>query len=387
MKRSNKVISILVVIAVFVAGYLIGIRYPPSLFISKSGNSILDTLTGKNTLLNQTADILENNFYKDINEEQLINGMVNSLGDQYTVFFNPEESKDLQAEIEGTYAGIGVVISMNASAELPEIITVFKSSPAEQAGLKSGDLIEKVGSTSLKGLSLDMASLKIKGEIGTSVDLTIKRGEQNLTFMIRRENIQIPITETETLDNGKIGYLKFSMFTDNSATEFDKALAQLKQEKVKGIILDLRDNPGGLLEECQKIASNFIPSGVLLWTRNRVDVTEPLKITGQKFDLPLIVLVNNGTASAAEILTGAIKDYDIGKIIGEQTFGKGVIQQLFALPGGYTLKVTVEEYLTPNKTSINDKGITPDIVIQNNPQNPSKDLQLEKAIEILSKQL
>jgi carboxyl-terminal processing protease len=387
MKRSNKVISILVVIAVFVAGYLIGIRYPPSLFISKSGNSILDTLTGKNTLLNQTADILENNFYKDINEEQLINGMVNSLGDQYTVFFNPEESKDLQAEIEGIYAGIGVVISMNASAELPEIITVFKSSPAEQAGLKSGDLIEKVGSTSLKGLSLDMASLKIKGEIGTSVDLTIKRGEQNLTFMIRRENIQIPITETETLDNGKIGYLKFSMFTDNSATEFDKALAQLKQEKVKGIILDLRDNPGGLLEECQKIASNFIPSGVLLWTRNRVDVTEPLKITGQKFDLPLIVLVNNGTASAAEILTGAIKDYDIGKIIGEQTFGKGVIQQLFALPGGYTLKVTVEEYLTPNKTSINDKGITPDIVIQNNPQNPSKDLQLEKAIEILSKQL
>jgi carboxyl-terminal processing protease len=177
------------------------------------------------------------------------------------------------------------------------------------------------------------------------------------------------------------------MFTDNSASEFNNVLNEFKQKNVKGVILDLRDNYGGLLTECQKIASNFIPSGVLLWTRNREDVVEPLKITGQKFNLPLIVLVNNGTASAAEILAGAIKDYDIGKIIGEKTFGKGVIQQIFNLPGEYTLKVTVEEYLTPNKNEINNAGIIPDIEVKNNPDNPKEDLQLQKAIEILSKEI
>ncbi|NCQ52615.1 MAG: hypothetical protein GW803_00670, partial [Caldiserica bacterium] len=181
--------------------------------------------------------------------------------------------------------------------------------------------------------------------------------------------------------------LKFNMFTDNSSAEFNSVLNEFKQKNVKGVILDLRDNSGGLLTECEKIASNFIPSGILLWTRNRDGLTEPLKIKGQEFNLPLVVLINNGTASAAEILTGVIKDYNVGTIIGENTFGKGVIQQIFNLPGSYTLKVTVEEYLTPNKIEINGKGITPDITVQNNPDKPQEDLQLQKAIEILSKEI
>jgi len=387
MKKNNKLIIVLFLIIFFLCGYLIGMRYPPSVFISNTGTSIFKNLTNNSNLLNQTFDILQNNFYKKISGDELIKGMVNSLNDPYTAFFDPAETKDLQAEIEGIYAGIGVVIKMNEKEQILEIVSVFKNTPAEQAGLKSGDLIEKADSTALKGLSLEEASLKVKGEIGTSVVLTIKRENEELTFTIKRENIKIPIIEKDYRDDGKIGYLKFNMFTDNSSAEFNSVLNEFKQKNVKGVILDLRDNSGGLLAECEKIASNFIPSGILLWTRNRDGLTEPLKIKGQEFNLPLVVLINNGTASAAEILTGVIKDYNVGTIIGENTFGKGVIQQIFNLPGSYTLKVTVEEYLTPNKIEINGKGITPDITVQNNPDKPQEDLQLQKAIEILSKEI
>lgn len=387
MKKNNKLIIVLFLIIFFLCGYLTGMRYPPSVFISNTGTSIFKNLTNNSNLLNQTFDILQNNFYKKISSDGLIKGMVNSLNDPYTAFFDPAETKDLQAEIEGIYAGIGVVIKMNEKEQILEIVSVFKNTPAEQAGLKSGDLIEKADSTALKGLSLEEASLKVKGEIGTSVVLTIKRENEELTFTIKRENIKIPIIEKDYRDDGKIGYLKFNMFTDNSSAEFNSVLNEFKQKNVKGVILDLRDNSGGLLAECEKIASNFIPSGILLWTRNRDGVTEPLKIKGQEFNLPLVVLINNGTASAAEILTGVIKDYNVGTIIGENTFGKGVIQQIFNLPGSYTLKVTVEEYLTPNKIEINGKGITPDITVQNNPDKPQEDLQLQKAIEILSKEI
>lgn len=387
MKKNNKLIIVLFLIIFFLCGYLIGMRYPPSVFISNTGTSIFKNLTNNSNLLNQTFDILQNNFYKKISSDELIKGMVNSLNDPYTAFFDPAETKDLQAEIEGIYAGIGVVIKMNEKEQILEIVSVFKNTPAEQAGLKSGDLIEKADSTALKGLSLEEASLKVKGEIGTSVVLTIKRENEELTLTIKRENIKIPIIEKDYRDDGKVGYLKFNMFTDNSSAEFNSVLNEFKQKNVKGVILDLRDNSGGLLAECEKIASNFIPSGILLWTRNRDGVTEPLKIKGQEFNLPLVVLINNGTASAAEILTGVIKDYNVGTIIGENTFGKGVIQQIFNLPGSYTLKVTVEEYLTPNKIEINGKGITPDITVQNNPDKPQEDLQLQKAIEILSKEI
>jgi len=387
MKKNNKLIIVLFLIIFFLCGYLIGMRYPPSVFISNTGTSIFKNLTNNSNLLNQTFDILQNNFYKKISGDELIKGMVNSLNDPYTAFFDPTETKDLQAEIEGIYAGIGVVIKMNEKEQILEIVSVFKNTPAEQAGLKSGDLIEKADSTALKGLSLEEASLKVKGEIGTSVVLTIKRENEELTFTIKRENIKIPIIEKDYRDDGKIGYLKFNMFTDNSSAEFNSVLNEFKQKNVKGVILDLRDNSGGLLAECEKIASNFIPSGILLWTRNRDGLTEPLKIKGQEFNLPLVVLINNGTASAAEILTGVIKDYNVGTIIGENTFGKGVIQQIFNLPGSYTLKVTVEEYLTPDKIEINGKGITPDITVQNNPDKPQEDLQLQKAIEILSKEI
>ncbi|MGB9695018.1 MAG: S41 family peptidase [Caldisericaceae bacterium] len=376
MKRTDKIIAVvLVVFFSFSAGYIAGYKYPPFNLATLSNNN--------HTLLIQTADTIEKNFYKNVTEESLIKGMVDSLNDPYTVFMNPEETNALNEEISGTYAGIGVVIQENATYKLPQILTVFQPSPAFSAGLKKGDIIRTADGKDLKGLNLDEVSLIIKGKIGTKVTLTILRGKETLTFQVERATINIPLINVKYLDNGNIGYLQMNMFSEGLSTAVSKALDGFKAKNVKGIILDLRDNPGGLLSEAQGVAGDFMNSNILLWTKDRNGVEKPLDFTGKKLNLPVVILVNGGTASASEIFTGAMKYYGEATVVGEKTFGKGVIQQVFNLPGNYTVKVTIEEYLLPDKTSINGKGIEPDVVVANNPDNVDVDAQLDKAVEII----
>lgn len=387
-KASKSVLWILIVLIALTGGYYFGVKYPPSVI----GNYLQPpdifpkALTKDHTLLNRTAELIEEYYYKPVKEDALIAGMVNSLDDPYSVFFPPAQTKEFQEEVNGKYAGIGVVITENKKEELPMIISVFPNTPAEKGGLKSGDIIIEAGGKPLKGLSLEDVSNIVKGPIGTSIKLVIKRGNRTFTVNITREEIHIPLIKTSYFDNGNIGYLKINMFSKGVAYQVKNALEQMKKKKIKGLILDLRDDPGGLLSECSGVASMFIPSGPLLWTKGRDGEEKPLNITGTKFSLPLVVLVNNGTASAAEILTGAIKDYKVGTVVGEKTFGKGVIQQIFNLSKGYTLKLTVEEYLTAKKHKINKIGITPDVIVSN-PKDSNKDLQLEKALEIIKEEI
>ncbi len=387
-KSSKAIIWILIVLIVFTGGYYFGIKYPPSVIGSylQPPDIFPKALTKDHTLLDRTAELIEEYYYKPVKEDSLIAGMVNSLDDPYSVFFPPAQTKEFQEEVNGKYAGIGVVITENKKEELPMIISVFPNTPAEKSGLKSGDIIVEAGGKSLKGLSLEDVSNLVKGPVGTSIKLLIKRNGKTFTVNIKREEIHIPLIKTSYFDNGSIGYLKINMFSKGVAYQVKKALEQMRKKKIKGLILDLRNDPGGLLSECSGVASMFVPSGPLLWTKGRDGEEKPLNITGTKFPLPLVVLVNNGTASAAEILTGAIKDYKVGTIVGEKTFGKGVIQQIFNLSKGYTLKLTVEEYLTAKKHKINKIGITPDVIIKN-PKNSKDDLQLEKALEILKEKI
>jgi carboxyl-terminal processing protease len=376
MKKIDKILTFaLLIVICFLAGYFAGYKYPPFNISSFSNRN--------HTILIQTINTLESNFYKDVSEESLIKGMVDSLNDPYTVFMNPDETKALNEEISGTYAGIGIVIQENSTLNLPQILTVFQPSPAYSAGLKRGDLIETADGKDLKGLNLDEVSLIIKGKIGTKVKLTILRGKESLIFEVERAQINIPLTKTEYYDNGSIGYLQMNMFSDGLSNAVSKALNEFKAKQVKGIILDLRDNPGGLLSEAQSVAGNFMDSNILLWTKDRNGVEKSLDFTGKKLDLPIVILVNGGTASASEIFTGAMKYYKEAIVVGEKTFGKGVIQQIFSLPENYTIKVTIEEYLLPDKTSINGKGIEPDVIVSNNVDKPLEDLQLDKALEII----
>jgi len=380
VKRSISVI--LVVILLLLGGYYLGAKYPPSSIVNSiyAPSIFPNSLIKDHSLLERTADIIENNYYKPVKEDDLIKGMVDSLDDPYSVFFTPAQTEEFQEEVQGKYAGIGVVITENEDLKLPEIVAVFPDTPAENAGLKKGDIIESADGTSLAGMSLDEVSIKVKGKIGTEVQLKIKRDNKEIEVTVKREEIHIPLIEANYLNNGEIGYLKINMFSEGVGKQVADAIKKMRKDKAKGIILDLRDNPGGLLSECEKVAGQFIPSGVLLWIRDRNGKTIPLRISGDKLDIPLVVLVNKGTASAAEILTSAIKDYKIGTIVGEKTFGKGVIQQIFSLPKKYTLKVTVEEYLTANKEEINKKGIEPDIIVKGDEK------QLNKALELLVKQ-
>lgn len=371
MKRNSILIIILLILVSFIAGYFVGFKYPIGV-----------TQPSSHVLLNRTADYLLNNFYKPITEEQLIKGMVNSLDDPYTVFMNPEETKALQEEVKGEYAGIGVMINKNEKLNYPEIVTVFKGSPAEKSGLLKGDIILEVDGKSTYGLSLDEVASMVKGKVGTQVNLKIKRDDKELAFTITRANINIPLTEVKYYDNGKIGYLRILMFSEGAGKDVQNALNEFKKNNVKGIILDLRGNPGGLLSECENVASQILPSGVLLYTKDKSGNLTPVQIKGHKLEIPLVVLVDGGTASASEILTGAIIYYKVGTVIGEKTFGKGVIQQIFPLPDSYSLKVTIEEYLLPDKTSINDVGIKPDIEVQDNPTT-EQDEQLDKALQLL----
>jgi carboxyl-terminal processing protease len=386
MNRAAKTITwILIILLTLTSGYVIGTKYPPSVIAGylQPPDVFPKSLMRDHSLLTHTAELIEQYYYKPVKEDDLTAGMVNSLDDPYSVFFPPAQTKEFQEEVNGKYAGIGVVITENKKESLPMIISVFPNTPAEKSGLKSGDIIVKAGEKSLKGLSLDDVSNIVKGKIGTSINLLIKRGEKTFTVTVTREEIHIPLIKTSYLDNGKIGYLKINMFSKGVAYQVKKALNEMNKKKIKGLILDLRDDPGGLLSECSGVASMFVPSGPLLWTKGRDGEEKPLNITGTRFNLPLVVLVNSGTASAAEILTGAIKDYGVGTVIGTKTFGKGVIQQIFPLAKGYTLKLTVEEYLTAKKHEINKIGISPDILVKNDPKAPDKDLQMQKAIAII----
>lgn len=370
MKKGNFLLIVLIVITIFMSGYLLGSR---GYFFPEKGDF----------LLRKAVSIVEKEYYKPIEFETLLKNVISSIGDPYTEVLNPQETQALQEEVKGEYSGIGVIIEIEEKENLPQIITVFPDTPAEKAGLLKGDFIKEINGEDISGFSLEEASLKIKGKNGTQVNLKIIRDGKVLDFTLTRAQINIPLVKTSYIDEGNIGYLHIYMFSEHLNSEVKNAINEFKDRKVKGIILDLRDNPGGLLSECISVASNFIPSGVLVWVKDRSEKVEPINITGNKFELPLVVLINEGSASASEILASAIKSYKIGTLIGKKTFGKGLIQKMYDLGSGYSLKVTIQEYLASDKTPINKIGVLPDIEVENDEENPDLDLQLKKAIEVL----
>jgi len=363
-----------------------------SLFSASSSSD--DKLTKS---LKNIKSILKKYYLNDIDEDKAIDGAiegyVSSLGDQYTEYIPKDEMEDYTQNLMGNYVGIGIYMSQNTKDNTIVVLTPIKYSPAEEAGILPGDIIKKINDVEYTGENMTAAANNIKGAEGTKVKLEIQRGQEIKTFEITRKKITTNPVIAEKLDNN-IGYLEVTSFDENTAENFKSKYEELKAQGIDSLIIDLRNNGGGLVEEALKIADYIVPKGKELLVTVDKDGKEKVEKSKEDvlIDMPIVVLVNKNSASSSEILAGALKDLNESTIVGTTTYGKGVIQQFLTLRDGSGLKVTVEEYYTPNRTKINGVGIEPNEKIElpetiTNPLTVERkdDTQLQKAIELLKK--
>lgn len=329
-----------------------------------------------------TNEDMENGIYK---------GLVSALNDPYSEYYSPEELTDLMEQTEGVYYGIGAYVSIDAATTLTKISGVIDGAPAQEAGLRANDIIYEVDGTSTYGLSLNEVVALIKGEEGTQVMLTIIRdGETDyLEMPVERRKVESPTVNYEMLDD-VTGYIQITEFDDVTVDQFADALATVKGSGMEKLILDLRANPGGSLTAVVDIARMLLPEGMIVYTEDKYGHRTEYTCDGTRgLDMPMVVLVDMNSASASEILAGAIKDHGVGALVGTTTFGKGIVQQIIPLSDGSAIKVTISSYYTPSGQNIQGVGIEPDVEckfdgeLYYNSENPI-DNQLEKAKEIIA---
>lgn len=326
-------------------------------------------------------------------EEGAIKGMTSALNDPYTVFMDKKEYTEFNTQTEGNYSGVGLQVQSKDNKIV--IVDIFEESPAKKAGLLPRDEIEKVNGTAVSGKELDKAVTMMKGQEGTEVTLTLFREEKgNFDVKLKRAKINMVTVKGEMLDNN-IGYVAVSMFDENTSKNFKKELDTLSSKGAKAFILDLRGNPGGLLDECVDMVSNFVPKDkVIVSTIDKYKREKKYNSTGGKYvGTPLVLLTDAGSASASEIFSGAIRDYKAGTLVGEKTFGKGVVQTVLETGEGTALKVTVSKYYTPNGENIHGTGIKPDVEVKypeellKKPYDRTTDPQFIKALQLIKGKL
>lgn len=344
---------------------------------------------------------------KSINTQKMvygaISGMVASLGDPYTVFLPPTDNKDAKADLRGDFEGVGIQIDFNKDSRLT-VVAPLSGTPAEEAGIKSGDLILKIldekskKETDAIGISLPEAVSLIRGPRGSKVTLTIGRKdvEKPIIFSLKRDTIVVKSVELSFKEsNGKkIAVLKLSRFGERTYQEWDTAVTEIKNhpafsgtniKNFGGIILDLRNNPGGFLQGAVFIGSEFLSSGTVVQQDSGTDTKDILAVNrkGRLLKEPVVILINGGSASASEIVAGVLQETKRAKLVGEKSFGKGTVQEAEDLPGGAGLHITVARWLLPSGESVDKEGIIPDFEIKNDEKDPTKDLQLNKALEVV----
>lgn len=357
--------------------------------------NVTDTNVKMMAKINTVKRILERDYLGNMEEQKLIEGAVkgyvNGIGDEYTEYFTKDEMDDFKQETEGNYVGIGIYMTKNTRDNTIVIIAPIKGSPAESAGIKTGDIIKKVDGVEYTGDDYEKISSYIKGKNGTKVNLEVEREGETLNFEIERRKIELYPIESEVLENN-IGYISLSSFDENCSKKFKDNYDKLVEKNIKSLIIDVRNNGGGIVGEALKIADYALDKDkkIITTVDKKGKETEEKSKKEKIINIPIIVLVNENTASASEILAVALKENEVAKVVGTRTYGKGVIQELLTLPDGSGLKITIEEYYTPNHNKLNKEGVTPDEEVKlpekiKNIYNIEKkdDTQLQKAIEML----
>lgn len=311
-----------------------------------------------------------------------LKGMIQSLGDPYSIYLDPKMYSELMLETKGSFGGVGIVLGVK-DKQLT-VVAPIEGTPADTAGVLSGDLIIKIDAQDTKDMALDEAVGKIRGKEGSKVTLTLQRAGRELQdYTLTRDTIVLKTVSGKILEND-IGYIRLSMFSETTGNDFTQKMQELTEQGITSLILDLRNNPGGLIGESVKVARLLVPQGPIVSVIGKDGERETSQSFLEKAPFPLVVLINGGSASASEIVAGAIQDTGSGKLVGVKTFGKGSVQRVIPLDNDSAVKITIAEYHTPKDRSIHGKGIDPDIVVEMPKDADAKtDPQLEKAIEIL----
>ena len=395
--RSKKYLSVAVALLVVSASFFLGIGVG---YINRPAIERVVNVLNKETtkpaevdfsLFWDVWDRLETRYIdkSKIDRQKLvegaISGMVQAVGDPYTIFFPPQEAKDFQADIKGKFEGIGAEIGIRKG--ILTVIAPLRDSPAERAGIKAGDKILKIDETITADLSVEEAVRKIRGEKGTRIKLTILRDTENDTreITVIRDTIVVPNIRTDSKSGG-IFVLQLAHFSESSPEDFRKAVGEFIKSGDKKLVLDLRNDPGGYLNAAVDIVSWFIPAGEAVVSERHADGSEKIyRSNGYRLleKTPTVVLVNQGSASASEILAGALRDQRGIKLVGEKTFGKGSVQELQELSKGASLKITIAKWFTPSGKSINENGLDPDVIVKAATSTETVDPVLEKALELL----
>ncbi len=366
----------------------LGILYgkPSKSVIDKKTESKLDTLQA----------IIEQEYLNEYTQEDLrdglYKGLLEGLDDPYSVYYTEEEYHELSEDSEGVFEGIGAYLSQDPDTKVVTVTRPIPDSPAEKAGVKAGDILVEVDHENVEGDDLSVTVAKIRGPAGTKVNIGVRRQNRDgiVRFDIVRAKVESMTVDSKMLDNS-IGYIQISEFDDVTSAQFKKAFKALEREEMRGLIIDLRDNPGGSVKTCVEIADEILPEGLIVYTEEKDGEGDKYTSSGENFyDGPLVVLVNGNSASAAEILTGAIKDHEQGTILGTTTYGKGIVQQIIPLGDGTGVKVTIASYFTPNGTDIHGIGIEPDEELELDVDaylEDGTDNQLDRAVEIIEEKI
>ena len=345
--------------------------------------------------LSELDSLIESDYLGDVDEdalkEGLYKGYLEALGDPYSEYYDAEETAKFNENMSGEFSGIGVIMSQDQKSGLITMVQIYKDSPAMKAGLKERDILFKVDGKDVSGRKLDEVVSDIKGKKGTKVELTVLRGEERekVTTTVVRDTIEVQTVEYEMMED-QIAYLAISEFDIVTYEQYKAALQDLEKQGMKGLVIDLRGNPGGSLDIVCEMLDLILPKGLLVYTEDKKgEKQEYTSDADYEYDVPMTVLIDGSSASASEIFAGAVQDYERAEIVGTTSYGKGVVQSVYALKDGTCVKLTVAEYFTPKGRSINEKGITPDVEVEYeyNEADPEADNQLDKAIEVLKQKM
>ena len=379
-KKRALIYSIILVIVTIICTSMFQITLGNKVIISKN----LYELYSKYDKLLGLENVIESEYYQKVSEEDLIDGalkgLFEGLNDPYSQYYTSDEFQTLKEQTSGSFVGIGVYIGVNSENDKITIISPIEGSPAQKSGIKSGDVVVKVNGKSIESKTVDEVIKQIKGKENTTVNLTVERDGKEIDFDITRKTIVTKSVSSEVKEDN-IGYLRITSFDENTYKEFKENLGNLKEKEIKGLVIDLRDNPGGLLDVCVDIADDLIGEGTIVYTKDNSGKKEYYKSDKNELDMPMAVLINGGSASASEILTAALVDNNKAIAIGETSFGKGLVQSVKGLKDGTGYKLTTAQYFTPNDNYINGKGITPKI------QEKDKNKQLKLAIEYIQEEI